>query len=128
MNADGSNPRAVTAEEKAALSPEFLPDGRIIYSRRNKQNLDEIVSLKRDGTGATIESDPSTNSYRGPVRGPSKGTFVAYGTGPVEPEPPDGYHRTSVELRIVRGGPVLVPGAPFSRMLPDRQIELYPIR
>ena len=52
MAADGSNPRAVTAEETAALSPEFLPNGRIIYSRRNKQRLDEIVSVNSDGTGA----------------------------------------------------------------------------
>jgi len=128
MSADGSNPRAVTADETAALSPEFLPGGRIIYSRRNKQNLEEIVSVNRDGSGATIESNGSNTSYRGPTRGPAAGTFVAYGTGPVEPEPADGYHRTTVEMGIVRGGPVLVPGAPFRKTLPDRQIELYPIR
>jgi Tol biopolymer transport system component len=128
MGADGSNPRAVTADETAALSPEFLPGGRIIYSRRNKQNLEEIVSVNSDGSAAMIESDPSQNSYRGPARGPSLATFVAYGTGPVEPEPPEGYHRTQVELSIFGGGPVLVPGAPFRRTLPDRQIDLYPIR
>jgi Tol biopolymer transport system component len=132
MSADGSNPHAVTVDETAALSPDFLPGGRIIYSRRNKQNLEEIVSVNGDGSGAAIESDSSKNSYRGPSRGPShgpaQGTFVAYGTGPVEPEPADGYHRSPVELGIVRGGPVLVPGAPFRRTLPDRQIDLYPIR
>ncbi len=132
MGADGSNPRAITEEETAALSPAFLPGGRIIYSRRNKQNLDEIVSVNRDGSGVTIESDPSKNGYRGPSRGPThgstQGAFVAYGTGPVEPDPADGYHRTPVESGIVRGGPVLVPGAPFRRKLPDREIDLYPIR
>ena len=80
MRADGSNPHEVTAEETAALSPEFLPGGRIIYSRRNKQNLDEIVSVNSDGSGIMIESDPSKNSYRGPAPGPSNGAFVAYGT------------------------------------------------
>ena len=62
MNADGSRPHAVTVDETAALSPEFLLGGRIIYSRRNTQNLDEIVSVNSDGSGATIESDPSKNS------------------------------------------------------------------
>jgi Tol biopolymer transport system component len=130
MSADGSNPHAVTADETAALSPEFLASGRIMYSRRNKQGVDEIVSVNRDGSGATIESDPSKNSYRGPARGPSAGTFVAYGTGPVEPEPPDGYHRAlGFEAgQLFRDGPVLVTGAPFRRKLPDRQIDLYPIR
>jgi Tol biopolymer transport system component len=130
MGADGSNPRALTAEETEALSPEFLPDGRIIYSRRNKQGVDEIVSVNSDGSGATVESDPSKNSYRGPSHGPSKGTFVAYGTGPVEPEPPDGYHRASgfEAGQLFKDGPVLVAGAPFRRKLPDREIDLYPIR
>ena len=129
MNADGSDPHAVTANETAALSPEFLPGGRIIYSRTNKQNLDEIVSVNSDGSGATIESDPSKNSYRGPAHGPSKGTFVAYGTGPVEPEPPEGYHRApGFEAgQLFRDGPVLVT-APFRRTLPDRQIDFNPIR
>jgi Tol biopolymer transport system component len=130
MAADGSNPRAVTADETAALSPEFLPNGRIIYSRRNKQRLDEIVSVNSDGTGAIIESNPSTNAYRGPAHGPSNGTFVAYGTGPVAPEPTEGYHRApGFEAgQLFRDGPVLVTGAPFRRKLPDREIDLYPIR
>jgi Tol biopolymer transport system component len=130
MSADGSNPRAVTQEETAALTPEFLPSGRIIYARRGQQNREEIVSVNPDGSGEVIESDPSTNNnYWGPTRGPSKGTFVAYGTGPVEPEPREGYHRTPVEQGIFsEGGPALAPGAPFRRTLPDREIDLYPIR
>src|SRR5580700_10792384 len=130
MGADGSNPHAVTADETAALSPGFLPGGRIVYSRRNKQNLDEIVSVNGDGSGSTIESDPSKNSYRGPSRGPSQGTFVAYGTGPIEPEPPEGYHRASgfEAGQLFKDGPFLVAGAPFRKKLPDREIDLYPIR
>jgi Tol biopolymer transport system component len=129
MNADASNPHAITEEQTAALSPEFLPGGRMIYARRGKQNREEIVSVNLDGSGEIIESDPSTNNYWGPTRGPSKGTFVAYGTGPVEPEPRESYHRTLVELAIFSGGgPVLAPGAPFRRTLPDREIDLYPIR
>jgi hypothetical protein len=86
--------------------------------------------VNSDGSGATIESDLSKNSYRGPAHGPAKGTLVAYGTGPVEPEPPQGYHRApGFEAgQLFRDGPVLVPGAPFRRTLLDRQIDLYPIR
>jgi len=123
MNADGSNQRAVTALETAAVSPEFLSDGRIIYARKNKQNREEIVTVNPDGSGARIESDDSDNSYWGPTRGPSQGSFVAYGTGPVAPEPPGEYHRT-----FLSNGPALVAGAPFKRKLPDREVELYPIR
>ena len=130
MGADGSNPRAVTVEETAALSPEFLPSGRIIYSRKNSENLGEIVSVNRDGSGVIIESDPSKNSYQGPVHGPSTGTFFAYGTGPVGPEPAGGYHRApGFEAgQLFKDGPVLVAGAPFRRRLPDREVDLYPIR
>jgi len=123
MDADGSNQRTVTSRETAGLSPEFLPSGRILYARRNKQDREEIVTVNPDGSGERIESDESENSYWGPTRGPSKGSFVAYGTGPVAPEPLGEYHRT-----FMSSGPALVAGAPFRRKLPDREIELYPIR
>jgi len=129
MDADGSNPRAITPWETAAISPEFLPNGGILYARTNKQRREEIVSVNADGSGAQIESDNSDNSYWAPSRGPSAGSFVAYGTGPVDPEPPGGYHRAfPVETGIFGNGPVLVAGAPFRRELPDREIDLYPIR
>jgi Tol biopolymer transport system component len=57
MDADGSNQRAVTPWEPGAHSPEFLPDRRILYARRDKQNLEEIVSVNLDGSGLLIESD-----------------------------------------------------------------------
>jgi TolB protein len=64
MSADGSNQRAVTAWETSALSPEFRPDGRIIYARKNKQNREEIDMVNPDGSGERIvESDESNNSY-----------------------------------------------------------------
>lgn len=128
MDADGSNQHAVTQWETDALSPAFLPDGRILYAHRNKQNREELVSVKPDGSGERIESDNSANSYWAPARGPSSGSFVAYGTGPVEPDPPGGYYHSAGELKIFGHGPVLVPGAPFRRKLPDREVDLYPVR
>jgi len=123
MNADGENQRTVTPWEPVAVSPEFLPDGRIIYARKNKKDRQEIVSVNRDGSGERIESGDSSESYRGPTRGPTPNSFVAYGTGPVAPEPPGEYHRT-----FLTSGAALVAGAPFRRKLPDREVELYPIR
>jgi WD40-like Beta Propeller Repeat len=129
MNADGSNPRAVTPWETSALSPEFLPDGRIMYSRPNKQNRTEIVSVNSDGSGMRTESDESRNSYWAPQRGLAAGSFVAYGTGPVQPEPPGGYHRAPVaEAGIFPDGPVLVADGRVRKKLPDRRVDLYPIR
>ena len=130
MDTDGSNQHAVTGSEPGAVSPEFLPDGRIVYVRKNKQDRDEIVTVNPDGTGARIESDDSNNSYWGPTRGPAPGSFVAYGTGPVAPDSPGEYHRTFLNNfnPIAGDGPALVAGAPFKRKLPDREVELYPIR
>jgi Tol biopolymer transport system component len=130
MDADGSNPRPVTQWEKNALSPEFLPDGRIIYSRPNKQNRTEIVSVNPDGSQMRTESEESRNSYWAPQRGPSAGSFVVYGTGPVKPEPQGGYHRApGAEAGIfLDDGPVLAADAPVRKKLPDRQVDLYPIR
>jgi Tol biopolymer transport system component len=130
MDADGSNQHAITSWEPAAHSPEFLPDLRILYARANKQNHEEIVSVNLDGSGLRNESDDSGNSYWVPTRGPSAGSFVVYGTDPVTPEQPGAYHRLpgSEEETLFGGGPVLVPGAPFRRKLPDREIDLYPVR
>jgi Tol biopolymer transport system component len=129
MNANGSNSRAVTPWETSALSPEFLADGRLLYSRQNQQNRREIVSVNTDGSGMRTESDDSRNSYWAPRRGPSAGSFVAYGTGPEQPEPPGGYHRApGAEAGIFPGGPVLVADGRVRKKLPDRQVDLYPIR
>ncbi len=128
MDADGLNQRAVTPWETDALSPEFLRDGRILYARRNKLGREEIVSVNPDGSGERIESDDSANSYWGPAKGPSSGGFVAYGTGPIGPDPPGGYYHSPAEARIFGRGPVLVPGAPFRRAIPNREVDLYPVR
>ncbi len=119
MDADGSNQHPVTPSEPGAVSPDFMPDGRIIYARNNKENREEIVTVDPDGSGERIESHSSTESYWGPTHGSSRGSFVAYGTGPTAPGaawPPLGK------------GPALVAGAPFKRTLPDREVELYPMR
>ncbi len=124
MNADGSNQRVVTPDETLAISPEFLPGGRIVYSRKTKEGLWQIVSVDAEGANERIESDSSKNSYWKPTRGPSTGSIVAHGSN--TRGLPDG-EATSPESTFAEG-PFLVAGAPFRKKLPDREIELYPIR
>jgi Tol biopolymer transport system component len=123
MNADGTGQRRVTSDETTALSPEFTSDGRLLYSRRTEQNRWQIVSRKIDGSDARIETDPTSNNYWNPRRGPSAGTFVAHGTGPTTAGAPSG-----VSTLNIGNGPFLVAGAPFRMNLPDRAIDLYPVR
>jgi Tol biopolymer transport system component len=123
MNADGSNQRVLTPNESLAISPEWLPNGRVLYSRKAKEGLWQIVSVDRNGANERIESDVSTNRYWKPARGATTGEFVAHGDGPVDPGIPRG--QTGITAQT---GSLLVEGAPFRKRLPDREIDLYPLR
>jgi Tol biopolymer transport system component len=124
MSADGSNPRSLTSHETLALSPQFLPDGRIAYSRKTKEGIWQIVSTQADGSGPRVESDSSTNSYWRPVRGPSPGSIIVHAS--LTPGVPQG-QRMSFDATFREGSPTMA-GAPFLKKLPDRNIELYPLR
>jgi dipeptidyl aminopeptidase/acylaminoacyl peptidase len=128
MASDGANQRVVTATESVAVSPEFLANGRIIYSRRTAAGRWEIASVERDGSDVRVESDASAGDYGAPTKGPASGTFVVHGDGPVAGDPPGGYRRSVGETVLFSRGPVLVAGAPFRRTLPDREIEIFPLR
>jgi Tol biopolymer transport system component len=78
MNADGSNQHALAVADTAgALSPKFLPNGRIVFARRTKpfsrsSAFDEpgawqIVSVRADGSDLQTESDEGENNYWGPA-------------------------------------------------------------
>jgi Tol biopolymer transport system component len=123
MNTDGSNQRVLTPNESLAISPECLPDGRVLYSRTTKEGSWQIVSVDGNGADERIESDASKNRYWKPARGATTGEFLAHGEGPVDPGVPVGR-----ETRKAQAGPILVEGAPFRRRLPDREIDLYPLR
>jgi Tol biopolymer transport system component len=120
MNADGTQQRALaTPAAIGELSPQFLPDGRIAYSRRVKpytRGWDEpgtwqLVSVQADGSGITIVSAEAANNYWAPKPGPTPGSIVAHGTGPGSD-----------------GERLLVDGGPFRRSIRGREIELYPLR
>jgi Tol biopolymer transport system component len=127
MNGDGSNQHVITPNETVALSPKFMPDGRIVYSRKTKDGLWQIVSIDTDGSHDRVESDSSKNGYWEPARGPSNGTIVAHGTGPNLTAPSERDYPRAPAVGIV-DGPFLAAGAPFRKQLPDREIDLYPIR
>ncbi len=137
MNADGSNQRELTSiKDFTALSPEFLPNGRIVYAKRmpwlgpqrgGNQELYapgvwQIVTIANDGSDERVESAPSQENFWEPTRGPTAGSFIAHGTTPNVPGAPIG---TDV---FGAHGAVLVEGAPFRAELADRTIELYPLR
>jgi Tol biopolymer transport system component len=122
MNADGSNQHSIAmAGTVGALSPSFLPDGRIVFARRTKpysrgslfdeRGAWQIVSVRGDGSDLRIEGGDDANSYWEPSPSPTPGTIVAYGTGPSDDV-----------------GKFLAGGAPFRRALPGRDVDLYPVR
>jgi len=121
MNADGSEQRALaTPAAVGELSPQFLADGRIVYSRRLKPytgSWDEtgtwqIVSVQPDGSNLLVVSDDAANNYWEPAAGPRPGTIVAHGMGP-------GSNADET---------LLSDGGPFLRSVPGRELVLYPLR
>jgi Tol biopolymer transport system component len=122
MNADGSNQHALTPDETLALSPEYLPNGRIVYSRKTRDGRWQIVSIRADGSDPRVESDDSENSYWEPTRGSGGDTIIVHGSATMGV--PDGMTPPT----ILPDGGFLAAGAPFRRTLPDREIDLYPVR
>ena len=100
MASNGLNQRVVTGGESVAVSPEFLPNSRIIYSRRTAAGRWEIASVELDGSDARVESDPSSSDYRAPTKGPASGSFIVYSDGPVAADPAGGYRRSAGEATL----------------------------
>jgi Tol biopolymer transport system component len=122
MNADGSEQRVLaTPAAIGELSPQYLPDGRIVYSRRIKPYAPgpwdesgtwQIVSVQPNGENLVAVSTESTTNYWAPAPGPTPGSIVAHGTGPSS----DGDER------------LLVDSAPYRRSILGTEVELYPLR
>lgn len=129
MNQDGSSPRAVSPmTSEVALSPTVMPDGRIAYSARTgpeESGRWRIVSVKPDGSDERVESEESDNYWQ-PSFGPRTGAMFCHGVGPTPKSAPVG---SAWPGRMYLGpGPLLHNGYPKRTDLPDRQVELYPIR
>jgi Tol biopolymer transport system component len=128
MNRDGSSPRAISPTTQVALSPAVMPDGRIAYSARTGSEESarwRIISVKPDGSDERVESEES-NNYWQPSFGRMTGAMYCHGVGPSSNDAPVG--SVFPGHMYLGPGPLLESGYPKKTDLPDRQVELYPIR
>jgi Tol biopolymer transport system component len=120
MDADGSNPRAVTPEGVEALAPAVTGDGRIAYQKRTGFARWSIESVTADGSSARAESDGATD-YWLPDFHAASGAMVAHGVGPAIGE-------TQAVEEILGPGALLAADYPADVALPDRTVTLYAMR
>ena len=120
MDADGSNPRAVTPEGVEALAPAVMSDGRVAYQKRTGFARWSIESVAADGTNARAESDMTTD-YWLPDFHAASGAMVVHGVGPAVAE-------TQAVEEILGAGALLAADYPADVKLPDRTVTLYPMR
>ena len=120
MNADGSNPRAVTPEGVEALAPAVTADGRVAYQKRTGYARWSIESVADDGSGARAESDTATD-YWLPDFHAASGAMVVHGVGPAVGE-------TQAVEEILGAGALLAADYPADVAIPDRTVTLYPMR
>ena len=127
MDADGSNQRAISAKElTSALSPAITPDGRLAFAVKigAADSTDwKIVSVALDGSDQRFESDKS-NSYWIPDFNAKTGAMICHGPGPVQK---DDVPREPAES-LLSEGPLTIAHSPELAYLPDRSLNLYPIR
>jgi Tol biopolymer transport system component len=120
VNADGSNPRAVTPEGVEALAPAVTADGRIAYQKRTGFARWSIESVAADGSAARAESDMATDYWLPDFHGAS-GAMVVHGVGPAVGE-------TQAVEEILGAGALLAADYPADVTIPDRVVTLYPMR
>ncbi len=120
MNADGSNPRAVTPEGVEALAPAVMRDGRIAYQKRTGFARWSIESIAADRSGARAEGDRATD-YWLPDFHAASGAMVVHGVGPAVGE-------TQAVEEILGAGALLAADYPAEVDLSDRTVTLYPMR
>jgi Tol biopolymer transport system component len=120
MAADGSNPRAVTAEGVEALAPAVTAEGRIAFQTRSGYTRWSVRSVAADGTDERAETDAAT-SYWLPDYDRASGAMVCHGVGPAAAQ-------TQAVEEILGAGALLAADYPATVALPDRAILLYPMR
>lgn len=123
IDGDGANRHVVTRADTLALSPEFQPDGRIVYTRKRADGAWEMVSVSVDGSNERVLSDASTTSYWEPTRGPGTG-IIAHGAS--APARLDG-RAPSLGLFPAEGA-FQIAGSPFRKKLPDRELDVIVMR
>jgi Tol biopolymer transport system component len=119
MDADGSNPRAVTPEGVEALAPAVMPDGRIAYQKRAGYARWSIESVAADGSGAQVEGDIATDYWLPDFA--ATGAMVVHGVGPAVGE-------TQAVEAILGAGALLAADYPADVRIADRTVTLFPMR
>ncbi len=112
---DGGGPEPISAEDEAALSPTFKPDGRLAFTARRDDRW-AIVTTRLDGSDLRIESD-AARDYWAPAFDPVSGRLLAHGPGPSEPS----------RFESDAPGAFLIHG-PAGVDMPDRRVSLIGIR
>ena len=113
MGADGSSPRKVRGG--GALSPARAPGGRLGFADRSGEGW-KIVTTDATGGAERLESEEGRD-----CRAPdfdARGRMICHGPGPLEHVPPSRGKR----------GPFGVAGGRMTVPLPDREVELLPVR
>jgi Tol biopolymer transport system component len=119
LDADGSNPRAITPPGVEALAPAVTPDGRVAFQTRKGYADWSIESVDARGGDARVETD-GARSYWLPDYA-SNGAMVCHGVGPTTAE-------TQAVEAILGAGALLAADYPARVELPDRGVTLYPMR
>ncbi len=120
MDADGSNPRAITPEGVEALAPTLTPDGRIAYQTRRSFIGWYLQSTLPDGTEPRNETDES-NEYWSPNYHHASGAMVCHGVGPLSTD------KVAVQDILGPGG-VLATDYPAEIKFLDSTITVYAMR
>ena len=121
-DADGENRRVVTESDTLALSPEFQPNGRILYSRRRTDGSWQIVSVNADGSDEQLTAGSSGGLWE-PTRG--LGTAIV-AHGPASAGKLD--NRAPSLALFPADGAFQIAGSPFRKKLPDREIDVIVMR
>jgi TolB protein len=120
MDADGSNPRAVTPQGVEALAPAVMPGGRVAYQKRTGFARWSIESVAADGSSPRAEGDAATD-YWLPDFHSGSGALVVHGVGPASAE-------TQAVEEILGAGALLAADYPADVAIADRTVTLYPMR
>ena len=119
IDADGSNPRAITPAGTEALAPAVMPDGRIAFQTRKGYAEWSIASVDAKGGDSRTETDGATNYWLPDYA--ADGSMVCHGVGPAIAE-------TQAVEAILGAGAMLAADYPAAVTLPDRTVTLYPMR
>ncbi len=115
MSPDGSQQVPVTDSTFEALSPAVSSAGRVAFSAARGEHT-RIESMKTNGSDIRVES-AQAGHFLAPSFGSRSGRIVFHGTESSGRIPGD----DTFEPFVVAGKPELVP-------LPDRSLELHPLR